>query len=154
MYLIYIQIFSQSWFVVAALWDEWVGLPATSCCLHKFLEPIFYLAKVVSEVPGNGNTRRHWWSGFPVPKTSLTVRCSIPTRSERVLPVPLSRKPFRVLVSSLGRDRSPVYVRRTASLNLHYINSLSNSYHCTRKIPPSFVFYRFSINEGRNEMYP
>ena len=32
----------------------------------------------------------------------------LPTRSERVLPVPLSRKPFRVLVSSLGRDRSPV----------------------------------------------
>ena len=32
----------------------------------------------------------------------------LPTRSERVLLVPLSRKPFRVLVSSLGRDRSLV----------------------------------------------
>ena len=29
-----------------------------------------------------------------------------PTISNSVLPVPLSRKPFRILVSSLGRDRS------------------------------------------------
>ena len=41
----------------------------------------------------------------------------LPTRSERVLPVPLSRKPFRVLVSSLGRDRSPVYFSRVSAVH-------------------------------------
>jgi len=34
----------------------------------------------------------------------------LPTKSEQVLLVPLSRKLFRVLVSSLGRDWSPVYI--------------------------------------------
>ena len=41
----------------------------------------------------------------------------LPTNLNSVLPVPLSREPFRVLVSSLGRDRSPVYVRMSNALN-------------------------------------
>jgi len=59
----------------AMTWMSWTHHNGLGAYIN--LLGLFSPWKVVFEVPGNGITRRRWWTGHPVPKTSLTVRLSI-----------------------------------------------------------------------------
>jgi hypothetical protein len=48
------------------------------------------------------------WETMPSDRSDRRSDKGLPTNLNSVLPVPLSRKPSKVHISSLGRDRSPV----------------------------------------------